>query len=434
MILVASLHGEINSGRDVTMSGVKSFYLSRVIGNKVYSQEKKVLGRLEDLIVDAKSARPRVIAARVKVGRSSQLVDFSFFVIYKEKGQYVLEAQNLKPIEVQKEDTIMLVRHILDKQIVDINGRKVVRVNDVRLAVLSTGVFVVAVDIGLEGLLRRLGLAKPIKKVLKPIAKNITSKLILWDDVEPIASSRSDLKLTTTYSKLSTLHPSDLADIIEELDKKTQTFVFSTLDEEKAADVLEELEVEAQRNVLESLPVEKAADLLEKMPADEVADILDEIKEERAEELLNEMEKEASEEVKELMEYPENTVGSIMTTDFISFKTHWTVEQTIHELRRIKPEPDVIYYLYVVDDKDRLCGVVSLRDLVISEPETSLYEIMNKNVIYVEDMDNINSIVEIISKYNLLAIPVVDEEEKLIGVVIINDIVYELLKTKKKLA
>ncbi|WAM32063.1 magnesium transporter [Caldicellulosiruptor naganoensis] len=415
------------------MANVTSFYLSRVIGNKVYSEDKKVLGKLQDLIVDAKNIRPKVIAAKVKSGKNVQIVDFSFFIIYKEKGQYVIETRNLKPIDVQKEDTIMLVKHILDKQIVDMNGRKVVRVNDIRLAILSTGVYIIAVDIGLEGLLRRLGLAKPLKKVLKPLGKSIPSRLILWDDVEPLASPHSDLKLSTTYSKLSTLHPSDLADIIEELDKKTQAYVFSTLDEEKAADVLEELDVEAQRNVLESLPVEKAADLLEKMPADEVADILDEIKEERAEELLNEMEKEASEKVKELMDYPENTVGSIMTTDFIAFTTHFTVEQTIQELRRLKPDPDEIYYLYVIDNEERLCGVVSLRDLVISEPQTPLYEIMSRNVVYVKDMDNVNSLVEIISKYSLLAVPVVDDDKRLIGVVIINDIVYELLKVRKKL-
>lgn len=133
------------------------------------------------------------------------------------------------------------------------------------------------------------------------------------------------------------------------------------------------------------------------------------------------------------MEYPENTVGSIMTTDFIAFKTHFTVEQTIEELRRLKPEPDEIYYLYVIDNEERLCGVVSLRDLVISEPQTPLYEIMSRNVVYVKDMDNVNSLVEIISKYSLLAVPVVDDDKRLIGVVIINDIVYELLKVRKKL-
>jgi len=415
------------------MTKVSSFYLSRIVGNRVFIPSQMVKARLEDLIVDVNAIRPKVIAAKIKIQGATKIVDFAFFVIYKEKGQYILECNNLKEIDISDQNTILLVKHIMDKQIVDMNGRKVVRVNDVRLAVLSTGVFVIAVDIGLEGLLRRAGLAKPIKKVLRPIGRNIQSKLILWNDVQPLASTKSDIMLSTTYSKLATLHPSDLADIIEELDKKTQAQVFASLDEEKAADVLEELEVSAQINVIESLPVEKMADVLEKMPADEVADILDEIKEEKAQELLNEMEKEASEEVKELMEYPENAVGSIMVTDFISFKTHFTVENTILELRRLKPEPDVIYYLYVVDNEDRLCGVVSLRDLVISEPNTPLYEIMNRNVIFVKDTDNINSLVEIISKYSLLAIPVVDDNKILVGVVIINDIVYELLKLRKRI-
>lgn len=414
------------------MVRVTSFYLSRILGNKIQNPSGANASLL-DLIVDVSTIRPKVIAAKIKHSKDIKIVDFSLFEIYKEKGQYVLECSEFKEIDILNQDVIYLVKHIMDKQIVDMNGRKVVRVNDVRLALLSTGVFVIAVDIGMEGLLRRLGLAKPIKNILKPFKKSIQSKLILWDDVEPISSPRTDIKLSTSYVKLSTLHPSDLADIIEELDKKTQAQVFASLDDEKAADVLEELEVTAQINVLESLPIEKAADVLERMPADEVADILDDLKEEKAEELLNEMEKEASDEIKELMEYPENAVGSIMVTDFISFKTHFTVEQTIYELRKLKPEPDVIYYLYVTDNDDKLSGVVSLRDLVISEPETPLYEIMNREVISVMDTDNINSLVDIISKYSLLAVPVIDNDEKLVGVVIINDIVYELLKARKKI-
>ncbi|GAV21700.1 magnesium transporter MgtE N-terminal domain-containing protein [Carboxydothermus pertinax] len=414
------------------MVTVTSFYLSRIIGNKIWTEDGKNLGKLKDLVIDAKEIKPLVIAAVYKKGKNECFLDFSQVEIYKEKGQYVLKAKNVVEIELLKEDKIMLVKHILDKQIVDINGRKVVRVNDIRLANLATGVYVVAVDIGVEGILRRLGLAKPIKRFLKPFGKRINSKFILWDEVEPIVSPRSDLKLSTTYSKLATLHPSDLADIIEELDKITQMAVFTTLDENKAAVVLEELNAEAQRNVLESLPLEKAADLLEKMPADEIADILDEIRGEKAEQILNEMEKELSQEVKELMGYPENTVGSLMTTEFIAFKTDFSVEQTINELRRLKPPSDTIYYLYVVDNANRLSGIVSLRDLVIAEPDTPLAEIMNKQIIFVYDTDNLKKLVEVVSKYDLLAIPVINGEKKLLGVVLLNDLVYEIITVQRK--
>lgn len=414
------------------MTSLSMFYLSRIIGNKVFSGSHEVIGKLKDLIVDISFFRPQVIAAKVKIGNNIRLLDYSHFTISKKNGQYVLTCTDLKDIEPAQDNTLSLAKNVLDKQIVDIDGRKLVRVNDIRLALLSGGTFVVAVDVGIEGLLRRLGVAKPVKKFLKPLGANVPGKLILWDEVETIDYSYTGIRLSKAYSKLSTLLPSDLADIMEDLDSKTQLDVFNSLDEERAADVLEELETDAQINVLESLALEKAADVLEKMPADEVADILDELEEEKAEELLNEMESEASEEVRELMEYPENTVGSIMTTDYISFNENMTINETLAELRRLKPESDTIYYLYVVDNVERLVATISLRDIVIAEPDVKLRQIMNSKVIYVYDYDKIDSLTKIISKYNLLAVPVVDEEKKMLGMVIIDDIVYDLLKSRRK--
>ncbi len=414
------------------MSAVSTFYLSRIIGNKIFSGEYSIIGKLQDLIVDVNFIRPRIVAAKVKTGGQSKILDFSGFTISKENGQYLIKCNKVSKVEILNENTLYLVKHILDKQIVDMDGRKLVRVNDLRMAILASGVLLVAVDVGIEGILRRLGIAKPIKKMLKPFAKSVPSKLILWDEVETIDFSNKGIKLSKAYSKLSTLHPSDLADIIEDLDSKTQAEIFASLDEERAADVLEELETEAKIKVIGSMPLEKAADVLEKMPADEVADLLDEIDEQKAEELLDEMENEASEEVRGLMEYPENSVGSLMATDYISFSEKMTVSETINELRRLKPEPDTIYYLYVVDGRENLIGTVSLRDIVISEPDTVLNDIMNKNVIHVYDNDKIDSLAEIISKYSLLAIPVVDADMKMLGVVVIDDVVYDLMKRKRR--
>jgi Mg/Co/Ni transporter MgtE len=234
------------------------------------------------------------------------------------------------------------------------------------------------------------------------------------------------------FSKLATLHVSDFADIIEEMDAKMQTEVFAALDDEKAADVLEELETDTQIHVLVSMPIEKAADVLEKMPADEAADILDEMEDEKAEQLLSEMETEASEDVRDLLKYEDNEIGSIMTTDFISFNKNMTVGETIDELRRLQPESDTIYYLYIVDDKGRFISTVSLRDIIVSQPETKLSDIMNEKSIYVTDTDNVNSIAEIITKYNLLAVPVVDKDNVMLGMIIIDDIVYNLLRSSRR--
>jgi magnesium transporter len=413
------------------MTTIKSFYLSRILQIKVLTPDGKVVGKLKELIATNEEP-PRVISCVVKNQSGSiRVLDWGRFSLDKINNKYQIECTDEFEM-VPPQNAIRLKKHILDKQIVDIDGKKVVRVNDVRLALISTGLYVVAVDVGVEGLLRRLGLAKLFRKVLQLLGKNTSTKFILWSNMETIGAPLDNLKLSTSSSKLNTLHPSELADIIEDLDVNTRTAIFNALDHDRAADVLEEMETEAQSSLLDQLSVEKAADVLEKMPADEVADILDDLKEDKAEELLQEMDKEASAEVRELMEYPENQVGSLMSTDYISFKEHMTVQETIHELRRLKPESDTIYYLYVVDDEERLTAIVSLRDLIVAEPQTRLDQIMNRKIIYVYDADNINSLVEIISKYSLLAIPVVDQEHKMLGIVIIDDVVFEILKSKKR--
>lgn len=410
---------------------VMSLYFSRIQGNRIYLHDLTPYGSLMDLGVSMESKNPIVKLAKVKTSSGIKYIDWRCFTITKEHGQYVLKMN--KPLEVNFDGhTTLLAKYVLDKQIVDINGRKVVRVNDIRLVLLNTGLFVVGVDIGMEGLLRRLGLAKPIKIIMGNKGKNISSKLILWNDVQAIIPSNDNIKLSKSYTKLYTMHPSDLADIIEDFDSRTGMAIFNSLDYAKAADVLEELESNAQVNILKTLSTEKAADILEEMPADEVADILDDLNDEKAEDLLNNMEKGASSEVRELMEYPDNAVGSLMSTEILSFKNTQTVDDAINILRKLKPEADNIYNLYVTDEKNSLIGIIPLRDLVISQPETTLQNIMTNDFISVYDTDTIDTLVKAVSKYNLLSVPVVDKDMVLLGTVIINDIVYELLKSRKR--
>jgi Mg/Co/Ni transporter MgtE len=190
------------------------------------------------------------------------------------------------------------------------------------------------------------------------------------------------------------------------------------------------MEEETQLKVIENLSADKAADILEEMPADEVADILDGLSKDKAEELLNSMDKETSDEVRELMEYDEKVVGSLMSTDFVAFKSDVKVEQVINSLRETKPEEGLTNYIYITNSKNKLIGKVSLRDIVISDPNATLKSIMHKDFIFMYDNDEIDELIKIVSKYNLFAIPIVDQEIDLVGNVIINDIMYELLKHK----
>lgn len=416
------------------MTHVSTFYFSRITGRKIVNDFGIKVGKISDLVVllDKDLVRPKIIAIQIKTRDGVKTVDFSNFKIDKIGGQYVFNCNELLDISIEDKETMLLGKNVMDRQLVDMDGRKLVRVNDIRLAVLAGNTYMLAVDVGLQGLLRRLGIAKPLMRLLKVFKTTLSSHLILWEDVETVDYGHAGIKLTKDYSNLSKLHPSDLADIIEELDKNTRFAIFSSLDQEKAADVLEELEPNVQKTIIESMALDKAADILEMMPADEVADLLEELREEQAEALLAEMEDEASDEVRELMDYPDHSIGSAMTTDYISFNENNTVEETIAELRRLSPEAEDIYYLYIVDEAEKLLGTVSLRDIVVGEPKTRLSEIMNRDVISVLDTDKMKSINEIISKYSLMAVPVVDEDEAMVGVVVINDVVFDLLKVRRK--
>lgn len=406
---------------------MNSFYLSRVLGRKVLTKDRKVIGKVKDLGIRNKLKTPRVEAIKIKTAEGIICISWNSISVNKENGQYIIICDDIKKSDYK--DIMFLSHHVLDKQIIDVNGRKVVRVNDIRLANLVTGIFVVAVDIGTEGVLRRIGIAKPLMKM----GLKVSSKLILWNDVETIFSSNENIMLSKTYNKLSILHPSDLADIIEDFDGNTGMMIFSSLDNAKAADVLEEMEEDAQLNLIKNLSTDKVADILEEMPADEVADILDGLSEHKAEELLNNMEKESSEEVRELMEYEDSEVGSLMSTEYVSLKSDLTIEEAINILRKLKPEEDEMYYIYVVDNNNKLIGTLSLRDIIISESSSKLGNMMNKNFSYIFDKADIHELIKVVSKYNLLAIPIVDNEMNLLGNVIINDIIYELLKTKRRI-
>jgi len=421
-----------------------TFYLSRTLGIDIYDTHDNFIGKVCDILVeqnpvkteDNENARPKVTALKLKISKITRYIDFSNVSISKVNGRYEImckHVENASDAIINK--SLPLVQCILDKQIIDLNGRKLVRVNDVRLATIKQGTYAIAVDVGMEGLLRRIGLSKSLNAILKMFGTTLPSKFILWDEIEAIDFSNLNIRLSTTFTKLNHLHPSDLADIIEDLGKKAKTEVFSSLDDETAADVLEELEPEAQVHILENLSLEKAADVLEKMPAHEVADIMDELEPQKAEELLNEMETESSNDVRELLEYEDDMVGSLMSNEYISFNKRFTVGQALDELRKQKPEDDMLYSILVTDDKERLVATISLRDLVVESPETQLHQIMDVKLITVFDDDKIDSLAEIISKYNMLAIPVIDTASKIQGIVIIDSIVEDLInkgKTNKR--
>jgi len=421
------------------MVSLTTFYLSRLLGCNIYDNRDNELGRIHDVYVrihtssdDNQSNNPQVIGFVVRVDGKRKDMVLDDLQIVKFGTRYKVQCQTMTTVSHDTfSDAILLKDSILDQQIVDLNGRKLVRVNDIRMVVVPAGTFVVAVDVGMEGLLRRLGVNMFFKKILRPFRGNVPAKFILWDDVETIDPNTLNIQLSKTRSKLNTIHPSDLADIIEDMSKNYQASIFSSLDEEHAADVLEELEAKEQVHIIESLPIEKAADVLEKMPANEAADLMDNLEDDTTERLLHEMEPEASEDVRDLLEYPDDTIGSLMTTDVLTFTADQTIENVIDYIKEEQPEMESLYSLFVVDAKNVLKGKFSMRDLLVTDPQMQLDKVMNTDLYSVNDYDKLDSLSETVSKYNLLAVPVTNENNELEGMVVVDDIVDELLGERR---
>ncbi|MDK2903735.1 MAG: magnesium transporter [Clostridiales bacterium] len=407
---------------------MQDMFFSQLVGKPVFTQQGTYIGKLKDAIASIYQEPPIVTSIVISAGPKVVLVlDADINVV--KKDAVILNKIHHSPLP---EDILYIAQDIMDKQIVDVNGRKVVRVNDLKATFVNQKIIIVGVDIGFSGLLRRMGIERPIKFLCELLHIPLGDNIIAWDNVEPIVSEERHLKLAVPYKKLRQLHPADIADIIEDMDSHYRSAVFHALDEQTLADTLEEIEPDVQVNILENMSEEEASNILENMPADEVADILEELDEEHAQKLLERMDKEDSEEIKELMEYEDKTVGSMMSTDFIAFPPHITAQQTIDQLRLIQPSPDEAYYLYVIDKDERLIGVVSLRDLVVAPPDRLLEDIMDPDVIYVRDTDGIYDLTEVVTKYDLLAVPVVDDDMVLVGVAIINDIIDEVFLPRRR--
>jgi Mg2+ transporter MgtE len=302
-------------------------------------------------------------------------------------------------------------------------GTKVVRVNDIKIFWLQSGLrkymVPVAVDIGLRGLARRLG--------VEFLFKRRENQFVWWEFIQHLEEKTASLRLRKDKQQLDQLHPADLADIIEDLDYKKRTDFLEDLDVETVAEAVAEMEPDTQLEILEHMESRQAAELLQEMPPDEAADLLGELPEEKSHEILGLMEPEEAQEVRELMEHEEGTAGALMTPEFIALPPNITVAETFPRLRKLAAEAETIYYLYILDEAEGLLGVISLRELIMAEPEASLDSLMQTRLVSVHPQDSEERVTELIEKYNLLAIPVVDEDNRMLGIITVDDILEMLV-------
>lgn len=323
---------------------------------------------------------------------------------------------------------LRMVRDLLDQQIIDAQGRKVVRVNDVTFLKLERDgrdvLHVLEVDIGIRSIFRRVLTGVLPYSLIRRLQSRISPRSIRWEFcnvLEPDPQRRVRLNISTRL--LEKMHPADLADIVEELSPEDRQAIISALDREVAADTLSELDPDIKTRIIESLRAEKAAEILEEMAPHEVADVLGELEGQRSEEILDEMEPEDKQELEELLEFREDTAGGLMNTEFVSLAETETVAGAISALRLNEENLDRIYSLFLVSRAGQLLGTVPLTRLFLASGETPVKELIAEPLLSVPVEERQGRIAEVFDKYNLLALPVVDDDERLVGVISVDDIV-----------
>lgn len=416
-------------------------FLTEVLGAEVVDVRQRRSGRVKDLAVRVQEPYPVVTGLVVSRRRELVIPWSSVRAIAAREVALRVPADEVEKHQASP-DEVWLARDVLDKQIVDLDGRRVVRVNDLQLTEVKGELLLVAADIGIRGILRRLGLEGVGKALARLFGRNVPMVLVAWNVVSPLepqpaqtAASGDELRLRISGKRIAKLHPADIADIVEDLGAKDRKAVFESLEEEIAADTLEEMELEDQVSVIEHMDSERASEILEEMPPDEVADILAEIPQDRAQEILGLMEREERDDIQELLAFRDDTAGGLMTTEFVAVSEDLSAQQCIDELRRMEPDAESVYYVFVVDSQEHLRGVLSLRDLIVAAPSRPIREFIIRDVVSVRPEASAQEVAAVLSKYNLLAVPVVDDEHHLLGIVTVDDALDEVLpdSVKRKL-
>ena len=403
-------------------------YVSELLGRPVLASGGTPVGRASDLKVRLGELYPKAgtLVVRRRSERTARALGWgqvetlgAAAIVLRPGAESAMTDLEVGP------DEILVREDLLDKQVVDTYGARIERINDVHLLFVHGELRLAHVDFGLRGILRRLGWLRPIDAFSTWLfGSRIPERLAPWKYVQPLASDpKRNLKLNLTLRRLRDMHPSDIADIIEELDRANRSSVFRALDTETAAETLQEVDPRLQLSLIETAAPEKASDILESMEPDEAKEFLSDLPEEKMEHLIGTMEKPFRESVVGLMKYKEGTAGGIMTTDFLALDRDKTIGDAVEAFRTAFHPLETVAYIYVTEEARRLAGVITLRHLLLCGREERLGALMNPHVLAVETGDGIGAVADVFNKYKFLAVPVVDAASAIQGIITLQDIV-----------
>jgi|SRR5579864_818932 len=406
--------------------------LTELLGAQVMEASGAPCGRVREVMLTPAEDRARVSSLIVRTKKGDRLLPFS--AVSAVNGGIQASTAASEWSESQADGFFLLARDLLDQQIIDVHGRKVVRVNDVELHPETTNGHILlkvgSVDVGARGAIRRLLKGVVPMAAMRPVLQRIPPRLIPWEFVDLIETDPARrVKLKISHDRLAKLHPADIADIVEELAPAEREAVFETLDEEVAAGALAEVRPKVQKSIVESLDSERAAEIVEEMNPDAAADLLADLSEERSSQILQEMAPEEREEVAELLEFGEATAAGRMNTEFIALDSEATVNDAIEGLRHFEGGVETVSTIYLVDKQGRLTGAVPLAKLVLAKSDDNLLPLSQEPLIYCNAGAREKQVAELFDKYNLLTLPVLDTDGKLTGVITSDDVI-SLLRAK----
>lgn len=401
------------------------FYLTRMLGKPVVDAAGEIIGEISDIAIATGEVFPRVTSlAFLGPEKTPFMLSWRKFVATLGEDRIELNAErSALRFSYLQPDEVLLARDLLNKQIVDTQGMKVVRVNDLKLSESRNQLRLLGAEVGLRGILRGIHpvVERGVASVLKLFGRDLTENLIAWNYMDLLDRDLSHVRLSITHKRLHELHPADVADVLEQLGPSQRARVFEHLDNAQAALTVAELEDEFQADLIDDLGDQRASDILEEMDPDDAADIIGDLSYDKAEALLRLMGVNEARTIRSLLGYREKTAGGIMTPEVTTVTEDMSVQEVISHLREDASEREGIYYIYVLDTDGSLEGVISLRDLVIAEPHVLVEELVSREVTTVGPDDDQELVAETMSKYDLLALPVVDEAGKLLGIVTVDD-------------
>ena len=400
-------------------------YLSQMLGKPVVDSAGEKIGTISDLAISTGEVFPRITSLAFQgPGKVPFMISWRKYVDeFDDEGiKLSVDSPDIRFSYLQP-DEVLLARDLMDRQIVDTQGLKVVRVNDLKLSKSGTQLRLLGAEVGIRGILRGLApwLERAVVSVAKTFHKQIDERIIAWNYMDLLDRDLSEVQLSVTHKRLDELHPADVADILEQLDPQQRANVFKHLDESQATEAISEMEDEYQADFIEDLDDAKAANVLGNMDPDDAVDIVRDLSYEKAEALLRLMGVEDAAEIRRLLGYKDGTAGGMMTTQFVAVPETFTVRETIEVLRELPEEHPTVHYVYVLDEYDKLVGVLSLRTLVLTDDSKVMHDIMYTDLITASPDETEDDVAADGFKYDLPAMPGVDERGMLLGIVTTDD-------------